>query len=52
MDDDVRDVLSEDENKSSDHWIVKSVNRMKRELHRLFGAGNFFCFLLLIEVFN
>lgn len=41
MDEDVRDVLSEDDNLSSDHWIMKSVKRMKRGLDKLFGAGKF-----------
>lgn len=54
MDEDVRDVLSEDDNLSSDHWIMKSVKRMKRGLDKLFGAGKFWIivgFYWFINVF-
>lgn len=50
MDEDVRDVLSEDDNSSSDHWIMKSVKRMKRGLDKLFGAGKFDLLLVFIDL--
>lgn len=52
MDEDVLDVLSEDDNSSSDHWIMKSVKRMKRGLDKLFGAGKFNLFLVFIYFLN